>query len=96
MMPSTRKDGTRSRIVPLLGDTGAVVELTEEERAARGIEFLPRDLQEAIDAFAADPFVTETLGQELRDEFIRYKRDEWNSYHQTISAWEVDRYSHLF
>ena len=71
-------------------------ELTEEERAARGIEFLPRDLQEAIDAFAADPFVVETLGQELRDEFIRYKVKEWESYHQTVSDWEVERYSHLF
>lgn len=38
----------------------------------------------------------ETLGQELRDEFIRYKRDEWNEYHLSISAWEIERYSHLF
>jgi glutamine synthetase len=71
-------------------------ELSEEERAARGIEFLPRTLQEAIDAFEADPFVTETLGQALRDEFIRYKRQEWIDYHQGISAWEVQRYSHMF
>lgn len=71
-------------------------ELDEAQRAERGIEFLPRDLQEAVDCFEADPFVTETLGQELRDEFIRYKREEWVAYHQTISAWEIERYSHLF
>ena len=70
--------------------------LSEEERADRGIEFLPKNLLEAVDAFAADPFVIEALGQELRDEFIKYKREEWNAYHQAISAWEIERYSHLF
>ena len=29
-------------------------------------------------------------------EFIKYKRQEWTEYHQTISAWETERYSHLF
>jgi glutamine synthetase len=38
----------------------------------------------------------ETLGKELRDEFITYKTDEWNAYHLSISPWEVERYSHLF
>lgn len=71
-------------------------DLSEEERKQRGIEFLPRTLAEAIDAFAADDFVTKTLGQELRDEFIRYKKEEWNEYHLSISKWEIERYSHLF
>ncbi|MEI7535206.1 MAG: type III glutamate--ammonia ligase, partial [Verrucomicrobiae bacterium] len=48
------------------------------------------------DAFEADPFVTKVLGQELRDEFIKYKRAEWTEYHQTVSQWEIDRYARLF
>jgi glutamine synthetase len=36
------------------------------------------------------------LGRELRDEFIKYKSSEWESYHLAISQWEVERYSHLF
>jgi len=36
------------------------------------------------------------LGRELRDEFIRYKSEEWESYHHSISSWEIERYSHLF
>jgi glutamine synthetase len=40
--------------------------------------------------------VEETLGKELRDEFIAYKTEEWQSYHMTIGQWETDRYSHLF
>jgi glutamine synthetase len=89
-------DGIRNKIDPGQAQEDNLYELSEEERAARGIEFLPRDLQEAVDAFEADPFVIEALGQELRDEFIKYKRQEWTAYHQTISAWEIERYSHLF
>ena len=89
-------DGVKQKLDPGKPQEDNLYELTEAEREARGIEFLPRDLQEAVDAFAADPFVTETLGQELRNEFITYKRKEWNAYHQTISAWEIGRYSHLF
>ncbi|MET0028760.1 MAG: type III glutamate--ammonia ligase [Candidatus Thiodiazotropha sp.] len=89
-------DGIRNKIDPGKPQEDNLYELSEAERAERGIEFLPRDLQEAIDAFEADPFVTETLGQALRDEFITYKRQEWTAYHQTISQWEIERYSHLF
>ena len=71
-------------------------ELSEQQRQERGIEFLPQSLIEAVEAFAADPFIEKVLGKELRDEFIRYKVNEWESYHQSISDWEVERYSHLF
>ena len=86
----------RNKIDPGRPQEDNLYELSEAERAARGIEFLPRTLAEALDAFEADPFVVEALGQELRDEFLKYKRQEWTAYHQTISAWEIERYSRLF
>jgi glutamine synthetase len=89
-------EGIREGLDPGTPQEDNLYELSEAQRAARGIEFLPNNLLAAVEAFAADPFVTATLGQELRDEFIRYKRAEWTSYHQTISAWEIERYSHLF
>ena len=89
-------EGIREQLDPGKPQEDNLYELSEADRLARGIAFLPRNLAEAIDCFAADPFVTETLGQALRDEFIRYKRTEWNEYHAAISSWEVERYSHLF
>ncbi len=89
-------EGIREGLDPGKPQEDNLYELTDAERAERGIEFLPKSLAEAIDAFEADPFVIEALGQGLRDEFIKYKRAEWTSYHQTISAWEIERYSHLF
>ena len=72
------------------------IELSDAERRDRGIAFLPQTLAEAVEAFAADPLVEKTLGTALRDEFIRYKSAEWQEYHLTVSAWEVERYSHMF
>lgn len=89
-------EGVREKLDPGMPQEDNLYELTDSEREARGIEFLPKNLEEAIDCFEADPFVIEALGQELRDEFITYKRKEWTAYHQTITAWEIERYSHLF
>ncbi|NCF89183.1 MAG: type III glutamate--ammonia ligase [Verrucomicrobiaceae bacterium] len=88
--------GIREKIDPGKASEDNLYELTQEEFAERGIEELPQDLREAVQAFASNPFVTETLGQELRDEFITYKSEEWRQYHQRISQWEIKAYARLF
>ena len=89
-------EGVREKIDPGKPNEDNLYELTDDERRKRGIEFLPQTLQEAVAAFAADPLVEKTLGKELRDEFIKYKSQEWESYHLSVSAWEIEQYSHLF
>lgn len=89
-------EGIRDRIDPGKPQEENLYELSEEQRQARGIEFLPQTLIEAVDAFDSDPFIEQVLGKELKDEFVRYKTQEWETYHQTISRWEVETYSHLF
>jgi glutamine synthetase len=71
-------------------------EYSDEQLKELGISLLPRTLREAVDHFAADSFITDTLGKDLRDEFILYKSAEWEDYHQSISAWEIERYARLF
>ena len=71
-------------------------ELSPENLRKAGVVELPRTLGEAVDAFEADPFIERTLGAELKAEFVRYKRAEWEQYHQSISQWEIDRYARLF
>jgi glutamine synthetase len=89
-------DGVRNKIDPGLPNEDNLYAMSEADRRARGIDFLPQTLHEAVAAFAADPLVEATLGRELRDEFILYKTNEWEAYHLAISPWEVERYSHLF
>ncbi|OYW56933.1 MAG: type III glutamate--ammonia ligase [Hyphomicrobium sp. 32-62-53] len=89
-------EGVREKIDPGMPNDDNLYEISEEARRARGIDFLPQNLDEAVDAFEADPLVEKTLGTALRDEFVRYKREEWREYHLSISPWEIERYSHLF
>lgn len=89
-------EGIREKIDPGQPNEDNLYTLTEAEREARGIEFLPQTLQEAVAAFAADPLVERTLGTALRDEFVRYKTEEWQEYHLGISPWEIERYSQMF
>jgi glutamine synthetase len=89
-------DGIRNQIDPGAPNEDNLYAIGEAERTARGIEFLPQTLQEAVAAFAADPLIEATLGRALRDEFIKYKTEEWETYHLTVSAWEIERYSQMF
>lgn len=89
-------EGIREQLDPGSPNEDNLYAISEEERQARGIQFLPQTLQEAVAAFAADPLVEKTLGKELRDEFVTYKGQEWETYHLTVSQWEIDRYSYMF
>jgi glutamine synthetase len=89
-------EGIREGLDPGPGNEENLYEFTPAQLAERGICELPRTLDEAVKAFAADPFVEKTLGSGLRNEFIAYKSEEWREYHQTVSQWETDRYARLF
>lgn len=89
-------EGVRLKIDPREPNEDNLYAMSEAERADRGIEFLPQNLPEAIKAFNDDPLVEATLGKALKDEFIRYKTKEWETYHRTISDWEIEQYSYIF
>jgi glutamine synthetase len=89
-------EGVREELDPGEPHHENLYELSPAELAAAGVQELPRTLGEAVEAFAADPFVEKILGPELRNEFIKYKRAEWEEYHQSISQWEINRYARLF
>lgn len=89
-------EGIREQLDP--GDPNLVnaYTLTPEQLAERGIIMLPRTLGEAIEAFAADPLSRRVFGDALFDSFVAYKREEWQSYHCTVSDWEMKRYLEFF
>ena len=89
-------EGVKESIDPGPPHHENMYEYSDQQLSEQGISLLPRNLNEAVEFFAADPFVEQTLGKELRDEFILYKSTEWDEYHQSISEWEIDRYARLF
>ena len=48
--------------------------------------------EEAINAAEADPFIKETLGDHVFNNYISGKKAEWDSYKTAVSQWEIDRY----
>jgi glutamine synthetase len=89
-------EGVREKLDPGNPHQENLYELSPAELEKIGVQELPRTLGEAVEAFAADPFVEHVLGAGLRNEFIKYKRAEWEEYHQSISPWEINRYARLF
>ena len=92
---ATGSQGVREGLDPGDPQNGKLYDLSEEQREARGIEFLPQNLIKAVNVFASDPFMEEILGKEQRDEFSRNKVRERECYHQRVSVSDIERYSHL-
>lgn len=72
--------------------TENLYEVDPADYQKRGLELLPRTLEEAIDAFEADPFTKEVCGEKFWKAFIDYKRGEWESYSTAVTDWERKQY----
>jgi glutamine synthetase len=69
------------------------------ERLARGEIMpgcLPRDLGLALDALVADETLRVAVGDAFCQQFLTLKRQEWDSYSQSVSAWEFERYANAY
>jgi glutamine synthetase len=66
--------------------------LTDEERAAEGLEPLPQSLSDALRAMERSELVAEALGEHIFEWFLRNKRMEWRAYKTHVSPFELDRY----
>lgn len=85
-------NGIKEAKKPMAPITSNVFEMSEEERAKRGIKPLPSTLHNAVKAFKADPLIQKALDEHLTQSFIDSKNLEWAKYNQSVSDWERDRY----
>ncbi|ADD05037.1 glutamine synthetase [Natrialba magadii ATCC 43099] len=73
-----------------------IYEFDEQKRKEYGIETLPSNLGDAIDALEEDDVVYEALGEHVGDKFVKAKRQEFEEYLIDVSQWELDRYLETF
>jgi glutamine synthetase len=57
-----------------------------------GVTRLPRTLEQALDAFEADPLSVSVMGDKMAASWLEYKREEWHSYSVNVTDWEKRRY----
>jgi glutamine synthetase len=83
-------DGIRSRTP--LPDALEETLLGKERARHRQVETLPSSLDEALAALEQDDVILEALGPYISDRYLAAKRQELESYHSQVTAWEVERY----
>ncbi len=69
-----------------------VSEMTDAERAARGIETLPGSLIEAIEEAEKCTLLRSALGDHVFESLIKNKRIEWERYRRHVSDFELAEY----
>ena len=88
-------DGIRNKIMPPKSIDCNIFEMTEEERAAAGVELLPRTLLEAAQAFEEDTYIKNVLGDDLTEKYIKVKTEEYMNYRNQVTDWEIAKYLHV-
>ncbi|MEF8977922.1 MAG: glutamine synthetase, partial [Haloarculaceae archaeon] len=73
-----------------------IYEFGEDKREEYGIDTLPSNLGEAVDALEADEAVMDALGPHVSEKFVEAKRQEFQEYLVEVSEWELDRYLETF
>lgn len=69
-----------------------IYRMHESERRELGIERLPENLEEALNALEKDPVIWEALGDHIAQRFVEAKRLEWDVFRHEVHQWELDQY----
>lgn len=85
-------DGIINRIDPPDPLDESFMSYDDVELQRRGVSRLPGTMGEALNAFAEDAVVQETLGAYITDLLLTVKREEWEAYRSHVSPWEFSRY----
>ncbi len=96
MVLSAGLEGIREGLDPGEPHTENMYRRSDAELKELGIKVLPRNLEEAIDAFEADPLSAEVMGKNMFSAYAKFRRDEWEAYHNAVSDWERNRYLKFF
>jgi glutamine synthetase len=73
-----------------------IYEFDEQKREEYGIDTLPENLGQAVDALESDEVIREALGDHIGEKFVEAKRHEFEEYLVEVSDWELDRYLETF
>ena len=69
-----------------------IYEFDEQKVEEYGIETLPKNLGDAVDALEDDEVIRSGLGEHVAEKFVEAKREEFTDYLVNVSDWELDRY----
>ena len=89
-------EGIQEKIDPGAPYTENMYLKSEAELEQLGVSYLPRSLEEAVDAFEKDDLGRQVMGDLMAKTYADFKRAEWDEYLTHVSDWEVSRYLKLW
>ena len=89
-------DGIKKQIKPPAEVQMNGFAMSEAEKETLNIAHMPESLKDAIDAFEADEFVQEVLGNHICKKLLQMKKKEWETYRSQVTNWELEEYLYKF
>lgn len=89
-------DGIKNKIMPPESVNCNIYELSDKDRAAKGIKEIPKSMLEAIIALEQDEFVKEVLGAHITEKYMEAKKQEWQDYIEQVTDWEINQYLYKY
>ena len=86
-------EGIEKRMQP---PAPAEEDLYHVDNVRAGLDTLPGDLGQAIEALKQDEVIQDALGVHVYERYVEAKLLEWTEYRLQVSRWELDRYLMLY
>ena len=96
LMIAAGLEGIEQSMTPAPANTVNLFEQSEEYRRSQNIQWLPRNLDEAITALESDSLSHSVLGASMLKSWVDTKREENFEFTNHVSRWERDRYLRMF
>lgn len=96
LMIAAGLEGIKQSLEPDPANKVNLFEQTEQFRQEKNIQWLPRNLSDAITALEDDPLSKQVLGAKMLDSWVETKREEVFAFTNHVSQWERDRYLKMF
>ena len=92
MMLSSGLDGVKNNLQAPDSVDQDIFAMTPAEKDAAGIDSLPANLKDAIDALKVNPIAREALGEHILEKYVEGKEKEWDDYRTAVTDWELNNY----
>jgi glutamine synthetase len=89
-------DGIKNKLALVPHTDRNIYVMDESERKDAGIEDLPANIFDAVEALQSDSVICEALGEHAVAHFVEAKRIEWDLFRTTVHDWERDQYMSLY
>ena len=85
-------NGIKQQLTPPKDVNVNLRKMDAKARMKAGIDTLPANLNLALNELENDEFVHSILGNDFVNSYLKSKRQEWESYMEQISEWELNQY----